>query len=156
MCYPRGYECHPKWWNTALVAPGDGTYRPFPVARIAEILRVTRPTIYAWRRGDVPRPTDDLQARRLADLARLAREWASLSPVPLSRFLTLPLGEGERSLFDFLVAPEWDTSSISQALRMLAEAAARTVEKDSPEHSIGTSEEAAQKRRATWLAIQGL
>jgi DNA-binding transcriptional regulator YiaG len=91
------------------------------VSRIADILNVTRPTIYAWTRGEVIQPRDPADANRLRRLYQVARRWQELSDVEAGSFVSLALGDGKPSLLSLLAASKWDDAAIDNALNSLAD-----------------------------------
>jgi hypothetical protein len=91
------------------------------VTQIASILKVARPTIYAWMREEVGWPRDPEVARRLMDLAGVARRWRELSDRDLGRFIDVPVDDAQRSLVDLLVAPDLADVDLDETLRLLAD-----------------------------------
>ena len=82
---------------------------------LAEVLGVTRPTLYAWLEGKDPKTEN---AQRLMSLVRLlgdagVRAADALSP----RFVREPLNDGEPSLLDLLRADTLDEGRVSRVLK---------------------------------------
>lgn len=90
------------------------------VTQMAEIVGVTRATIYAWIRGDVPVPRDAGKTQRLRELHRLATAWRARCSEHLGRLVTARLGDDDPSLLELLKAPEWDHPAIDQTMRVLS------------------------------------
>lgn len=91
------------------------------VSQIAEILRVSRPTVYAWARGRVIIPRDPADVARLRALFRASQSWQALSEFEMGRFVSLPLGDGQPNLFQLFNADTWDEDKIAHAMRLIAE-----------------------------------
>lgn len=90
------------------------------VTQIADILGISRPTVYTWLREDVAQPRNSDVARRLADLVGIARKWRDLTQHDLGRFVTVPVSEGKSSLYELLLSSVWNTEMIEDALQDLA------------------------------------
>jgi DNA-binding transcriptional regulator YiaG len=90
------------------------------VSQIAEVLHVTRPTVYAWSRGSVSVPKDRADAQRLRALHRVANAWRKRSEYDVGRWLTVPVGDDEPSLLDLLKADQWDEQALARTMDVLA------------------------------------
>jgi len=102
--------------------------------QLAEILRVTRPTMYDWFQGKEP---NSANTDRLHALLRILTRASVLGSAPLNaRFVRKPMELDSPSIIDLLSAEELDEERIVQALeqaRTLGEAASskRTSREDS-------------------------
>lgn len=94
---------------------------------IARILSISRPTLYSWIKGtSEPRESD--HPERLRTLGELAREICMESRRPLyHRFVEEPLPNQTTSIFNLLLAEQWDSTQLRQ---LLAEARRLTSERD--------------------------
>jgi transcriptional regulator with XRE-family HTH domain len=93
------------------------------MTHLAQALRISRPTLYAWQRGQVaPR---SIYLERLKDLSDVAHEWRNYGLKNLGSSLVTPLAD-RRSLLDLLSDPVWDRRSIQNALVVLRDAQERT------------------------------
>jgi hypothetical protein len=94
---------------------------------IARILSISRPTLYSWIKGtSEPRESD--HPERLRTLGELAREICKESRRPLyHRFVEEPLPNQTTSIFNLLLAEQWDSTQLRQ---LLAEARRLTSERD--------------------------
>jgi len=97
---------------------GIRRYFAVNVTDMAKILRVGRPTVYAWLRDDPTLRAN--HARRIDEVYGLARKWRSMSNTPIGDFITRSLGSSE-SLLDLLSAKTLDQSAIETALAQVAE-----------------------------------
>lgn len=95
------------------------------VVHLAEVLHVSRPTLYAWRKDSIgvrrPRALE-----RLKGLADIAARWATYDVGALGNLLVTPVGSGQ-SLLDHLKAAIWSGPAIEQTLQELRAAAERRV-----------------------------
>lgn len=90
------------------------------VTQLADVLHVTRPTIYAWRQSDVTVPRDTGHAKRLHQLYMLVQKWQTLSPGEMGDIARAPLGKGD-SFLELLKADQWDLTAIGQAMDNIAQ-----------------------------------
>lgn len=86
------------------------------VSELAEVLDVSRPTVYAWAEGS---NADETNRQRLAALKELAQEWESLCSEPLGTLLREQSESGARIL-DLLKAPELPVAEIKETFKMFA------------------------------------
>jgi transcriptional regulator with XRE-family HTH domain len=87
-------------------------YLSLNITDLAKVLRVERPTIYAWLQGSsAPHPGN---LKRLEKMYRLSRDWRALSAVPVGRYAHEPFENG-RSLLDYLSAEGLDELAIRHA-----------------------------------------
>jgi hypothetical protein len=93
---------------------------------LASVLRVSRPTIYAWLREESSPQAHNVSRMRL--LFRVAKMWSGLWPRPLRSHLRTAVVEGQ-SVFDLLSQERIDRELVRRALatcsRMMGEEAAR-------------------------------
>jgi len=87
------------------------------VKELAEILKVQRPTIYAWMRGE-QKPQGE-NRRRLSQLARVARLWLQMSNLPLGTLVRESLDENGRSLVDAFAEENIDYGSIESRMKSI-------------------------------------
>jgi transcriptional regulator with XRE-family HTH domain len=126
------------------------------VSQTARVLRVERPTIYAWLREEATPRLVSLQ--RLLKLYALAREWSRYSEQPASRVLHQPLVDN-RSLFELLQEDPLREFVVSQQLRSLARSSPSTPEgmARSIRRKLGLSSESASGNdELMWLTRQSL
>lgn len=84
-------------------------------SQLAEVLGVSRPTLYDWLDGSEPNASN---AARLTTLLRLLARASIGSSNPLNaRFVRRPLSDGNSSLLDVLTASPLDEESVSALLR---------------------------------------
>lgn len=82
---------------------------------LAEVLGVSRPTLYDWLEGKEPNPTN---ARRLTALVRLLANAGVTAADSLSpRFVREALNDGEPSLLDLLKADTINEARIAKVLK---------------------------------------
>ena len=93
------------------------SYLSLGASQAARVLRVERPTIYAWLSGTKPHPE---RFKRLQTLCRLARQWRSHDVGCLGAKVALPFADGP-SLLDLLAAEHIDEEEILKRLRQVAE-----------------------------------
>lgn len=86
------------------------------VSELAEVLGVSRPTIYAWAEGG---NADESNRQRLASLEELAQEWESLCSEPLGTLLRDNSERGTRIL-DLIKAPELPVAEIKETFKVFA------------------------------------
>ncbi len=82
------------------------------ITQLAGALRVERPTIYAWLRGEQPNQSN---RSRLEELAGVSELWAQLSVAPGSASLSRRIQSGE-TVLEALSAGTIDKESIRQVL----------------------------------------
>lgn len=81
---------------------------------LAEVLRVSRPTLYDWLEGKEPNPAN---AQRLTTLVQLlVNSGVTAADAISTRFVRQPLSEGEPSLLDLLKADPLDRPGIARAV----------------------------------------
>jgi hypothetical protein len=91
------------------------------VSQLADVVRVKRPTIYAWFSSDKgPNTLRGAHRDRLSILCRLAEEWNARSTTPPGRFLSAMV-VGGASLLQLLSAETLDDVAIYKAFDALAE-----------------------------------
>lgn len=88
------------------------------VADAARVLRIRRPTIYAWTKGTAF-PSHD-HRHRIAAVHELASLWRACSAEPIGQRLRQPVVAG-RSLFDLLCAETIDRGAVVRAVKLLGE-----------------------------------
>jgi hypothetical protein len=91
---------------------GIQRYLSMNVTYLAKVLRIARPTVYAWMRGADPH---DVNLERIRQLHRISRMWRSMSSIPVGNYLTLPLGGGS-SLLEQLSQEQLQESAISESM----------------------------------------
>lgn len=87
------------------------------IAEMARILRVSRPTIYAWIEGSSRLKPEN--RARLARVRDLAASWDAHSRLPMQGFVR-EAAPGSPSLVDLLSSEAWDESAIRAAFQRLA------------------------------------
>ncbi len=96
-------------------------------SQLARILRVTRPTIYEWLRGNRPNAAN---TKRLSTLLRVLERASVSSLAPLNaRFVRQPTESGAPSLIDMLGEEQVDETRLIQVIKqvqILGDAASRT------------------------------
>jgi hypothetical protein len=96
-------------------------------SQLAEVLRVSRPTLYDWLDGKEPNAGN---TARMVTLLRLLARVGVIGSRPLNaRFVRQPLTEGGRSLLDELTAARWDEVRIEDLLRQTRALGARSESK---------------------------
>jgi len=86
------------------------------VSELAEVLDVSRPTIYAWVDGS---HADEAHRDRLSALKELAQEWETLCREPIGTLLRERSESGARIL-DLLKAPELQLAEIKETFKVFA------------------------------------
>ena len=86
------------------------------VSNLATVLRVKRPTVYDWQRGDSKPHASNL--KRLNDIYSLAEEWKKCSGIPLGSLLSSPLSDGF-SLLESLSRDDIDSVKLSSKIMEL-------------------------------------
>jgi len=118
-------------------------------SQLAEVLGVSRPTLYDWLEGKEPNASN---AQRLTRLLRLLGRAGVMSSTPLNaRFVRHALTEGGTSLLAALRAETLDERAISSLLseaRSLGERAeSRRTAREDRLRSLGFEEPSAEQRR---------
>lgn len=88
-------------------------YLSLNMTELAAVLRVERPTVYAWLAGRARPQAANLE--RLGRVHQLARTWRTLTARPLGALVREPLHDG-RSLVDKLSAERWDERDVRDLL----------------------------------------
>ena len=83
------------------------------VSQMAEVMRVSRQTIYDWRDGPELRPE---HRERLNQLHGLVLQYRELDPIPIGEALTWVGASTGQSLFDLLRAEDLDLPAIRNVL----------------------------------------
>lgn len=84
---------------------------------LAQVIGVSRPTIYSWMRDDQePHPSN---LERMSMLYQFARSWKRICPKSLGAFVRQPI-LGSQSLVQLLSEKEYDAIEIQGALQALA------------------------------------
>jgi hypothetical protein len=98
-------------------------YFSLNVTELARVLRVERPTVYAW----LSSKTEPHQANmdRIGQVYQLARKWRQLSALPIGSFMHAPI-EGSKSLLDALSQGQIDELAIEEALARIQAQVGRT------------------------------
>jgi hypothetical protein len=94
------------------------------VAEAARVLRVQRPTIYAWQDGKAPAASKHLE--RLRAVFDLAREWRQMSLDAVGNHRKEPVGPDGRTLVDLLSADEIERPHVIETLCRIYEAMERS------------------------------
>ncbi len=118
--------------------------------QLAEVLGVSRPTLYAWLGGAEPSRENAVQ---LLTLLRLMAGAGIGGAEPLNaRFVRQPLSEGGPTLLELLGAGPWDEARIAGALgearRLTGELAARARSHDERLRRLGYEEPSEEERAA--------
>lgn len=87
-------------------------YLSLNMTELSHILRVERPTVYAWMKGSARPHTGNLE--RLERVHNLARAWRAMSAVPPGRYVRERF-DGGQSLMDYLSADVLDEQAIRRA-----------------------------------------
>lgn len=91
-------------------------YFSLTVTDLAKILRVERPTIYAWLKGSSEPHSGNL--RRLEKIYRLAQEWRAKSSIPMGTYVRDPFDDG-RSVLDHLAEENVQERAIRHAFTVI-------------------------------------
>jgi hypothetical protein len=78
---------------------------------LARVLRIARPTVYAWLRGAEPH---GFNLERIAKLYRIARGWRAMSSAPLGKFLNVRFPDGG-SVLDLLSEEIIDEPAVNRS-----------------------------------------
>ena len=98
------------------------------VTQVAEIVGVSRATVYAWIKAEVELPRDTATVQRLRKLHNVATLWRELSPEHLGRLVVAPVSDTGSSLFALLTAHTWDMAAVADTMGLLAERLAARAE----------------------------
>lgn len=85
---------------------------------VAELLRVSRPTLHSWLNGDVVTPRSEVNTARLRLLHDLAVAWHARGGRALGDWMNVKVPGG--TLRQLLTTSEWDRSRIDRALEEIA------------------------------------
>jgi transcriptional regulator with XRE-family HTH domain len=118
-------------------------------SQLAEVLGVSRPTLYDWLDGKEPNAAN---AQRLTTLLRILASVGVTSDSPLSpRFLRQPLSDGGTPLIEALSAESIDEQLISSLVReaksLGKQAESRRVSREERLRSLGFEEPSDEQRR---------
>ncbi len=118
-------------------------------SQLAQILRVTRPTIYEWLRGNRPNAAN---TKRLSTLLRILERASVSSLAPLNaRFVRQSAESGEPSLIDMLGEEQINENHLIQVVeqvRILGDEASRTrVSREDRLRRLGFEEPDQEQRR---------
>lgn len=98
---------------------GIRRYLSLSVSDLAKVLRVERPTVYSWLKGEaVPRSGN---VNRIGAIYSVAREWRSMSSEPIRGMLNTAYG-GDTTLLGLLSDEIVDEAATHQLLTKLHEA----------------------------------
>lgn len=122
-------------------------------SQLAQVLRVTRPTVYDWLRGKEP---NEANADRLLAMLQILVRASVTGAAPLNaRFVRQPMGLDEPSLLELLseeqLEEEQIVDAISQAQSRADVASRRRTTREERLRSLGFEEPALGERRE-WLA----
>jgi hypothetical protein len=120
-------------------------------SQMADVLRVSRPTLYDWLEGKEPAPGN---AERIDMLCGLLVEIGVTSRTPLNaRFVRRPLGMGRPSLLEILAQEDPTEGGASQILRQALElstwAQATRAEREDRLRNLGYEDPTDDERRDT-------
>lgn len=118
-------------------------------SQLAEILQVSRPTLYDWSEGKEP---NNANAARLTALLRILEQGGASSRSPLfRRFVIHALTENGMALIDALRSEAWDERRVSAlvcAAKALGdEAESRRISKEDKLRALGFEEPSDEQRR---------
>jgi transcriptional regulator with XRE-family HTH domain len=162
VVFGAGAECRDAAWECVGAVPftaGDQVraateHLGLTLSDVGRVVRVSRPTLYNWLRGDVQAAQDASVGRRLHELSEIALAWAARGLGSAERFLRVPMSDG-RSVLERLQEPEWSRDRIGEGLDAIAEriaaqeAFASDREKEAPRRRL----EAAAAERADLRAF---
>ncbi len=117
--------------------------------QLAEVLGVSRPTLYDWLDGKEPNSSN---AQRLTTLLRLLARAGVTSTSPVSpRFLNQPLSEGGTPLLAVLSAASLDeqlaSALVLEAKALSAQAETRRVSREDRLRTLGFEDPSSEQRR---------
>lgn len=107
----------PNPMSAEIVANLQAAFR-LSITELASVLRVKRPTVYAWMSESANPHSTNLQ--RLETLNRLASYWNRISDSPLEIGLKNPFDDG-KSVLNLLARKEIPVSDITSRLKRLAQ-----------------------------------
>lgn len=90
------------------------------VTQLAEVIGVSRGTVYTWMKGAVELPRKEQTEARLYEVWGLAKEWRRRSSENLGRLVEAPVSPARASLLDLLTARTLDHAAIHEVLDVLA------------------------------------
>ncbi len=121
---------------------------------LAEILGVSRQTLYRWSEGTVLWPKEAGVSARLSLLGRWARYWEANSPTRLMPFLKIPIRDG-RSVSDLFREEDWNEAEITAALNELSAVARERHSKAIQSAEPSSADADRQRLSATRMRIRG-
>lgn len=89
---------------------GIQRYLSLNMSDLSRVLRVARPTVYAWTRGAEPH---DINSERISQLYRVSRAWRAISNAPVGEYLNARFHTG-RSVLELLSQEKLDESAIGE------------------------------------------
>jgi transcriptional regulator with XRE-family HTH domain len=118
-------------------------------SQLAQILRVTRPTMYDWFQGKEPNAAN---AERIHSLLRILARSGVSGATPLnSRFVCQPMELDEPSLIDLLRGEQLDENrvvgAIEQALALGGSASRKRKEREERLRALGFEEPSSEQRK---------
>jgi transcriptional regulator with XRE-family HTH domain len=128
-------------------------YLSLNISDLARVLRVERPTVYAWLKGSsAPHPGN---LKRLEKIYRLAREWRARSSTPMGVYVRESIENG-CSVLDHLAEENPDEQAIGRAFSAIRarldqeqttrSARRRSVDESAQLHGFPSVPEAVQKK----------
>jgi DNA-binding XRE family transcriptional regulator len=90
------------------------------VTQLAEVIGVSRGTVYTWMKGAVDLPRKDVTEARLYEVWALAKEWRRRCSETLGRLVEAPVSPARASLLDLLTKRTLDHAAIYEVLDVLA------------------------------------
>jgi hypothetical protein len=87
-----------------------------PITALVEALRVTRPALYSWLRGEQPNRSNQ---QRIRVLAEVAQAWRALNLGPMNRHLNVPAPSGGADLRSTLTHPDLSLETFHAVLKTL-------------------------------------
>ena len=120
-------------------------------SQLAEILGVSRPTLYSWFDGSNPNPVN---RDRMYAILRILSKTHIGSHNPLNaRFVRNPLTEKSKSLFDLLKTDPWSEEEIASVLETAKALSVKVVKKEEAREErwrkLGYEEPSFEERKAT-------
>ncbi len=98
-------------------------YLSFNITDLAAVLNVGRPTVYSWFADSVVLQTKHRE--RVDAIYRLARDWRTVSSIPIGQLINEPLPNGT-TLLQLLAAERLDAAEIRTAMLRIKELRDRT------------------------------
>jgi DNA-binding XRE family transcriptional regulator len=111
-----------RLFDTHEKLAGIRRYLSMNVSDLAKALRVRRPTVYAWLKGNPQLRRN--HAQRLEAMYKIAKKWRMISSKPVGAFLNPPETSGV-SLLKLLSSRVLDHDEISASLLQIREAVAQ-------------------------------